>query len=72
TETADIKATTFGTASLKAYAEFTAKQLPVLFQPQADPTGEILKTLKAKSVNGVNGLAQNPLQNFMPEYLYFK
>jgi peptide/nickel transport system substrate-binding protein len=71
TETADIKATTFGTASLKAYAEFTAKQLPVLFQPQADPTGEILKTLKAKSVNGVNGLAQNPLQNFMPEYLYY-
>jgi hypothetical protein len=45
--------------------------LPVLFQPQADPTGEILKTLKAKSVNGVNGLAQNPLQNFMPEYLYY-
>jgi hypothetical protein len=43
----------------------------VLFQPQADPTGEILKTLKAKSVNGVNGLAQNPLQNFMPEYLYY-
>jgi peptide/nickel transport system substrate-binding protein len=72
TETADIKSTTFGTASLKAYAEYTAKQLPVLFQPQADPTGEILKTLKAKSVNGVNGLAQNPLQNFMPEYLYFK
>jgi peptide/nickel transport system substrate-binding protein len=72
TETADIKGTTFGTASLKAYAEFTAKQLPVLFQPQADPTGEILNTLKAKKVNGVNGLAQNPLQNFMPEYLYFK
>jgi peptide/nickel transport system substrate-binding protein len=72
TETADIKGTTFGTASLKAYAEFTAKQLPVLFQPQADPTTEILKTLKAKKVNGVNGLAQNPLQNFMPEYLYFK
>jgi peptide/nickel transport system substrate-binding protein len=71
TETADIEGTTFGTASLKAYAEFTAKQLPVLFQPQADPIGEILKTLKAKEVNGVNGLAQNPLQNFMPEYLYY-
>jgi peptide/nickel transport system substrate-binding protein len=72
TETADIKATTFGTASLKTFAEFTAQQLPVLFQPEADPTGEILKTLQAKSVNGINGLAQNPLQNFMPEYLYFK
>jgi peptide/nickel transport system substrate-binding protein len=71
TETADIKATTFGTASLKAYAEETASQLPVLFQPEADPTGEIAKNLKAKDVNGINGLAQNPLQNFMPEYLYF-
>jgi peptide/nickel transport system substrate-binding protein len=72
TETADIKATTFGTASLKAYSEYTADQLPVLFQPEATATGEILKTLKAKSVNGINGLAQNPLQNFMPEYLYYK
>jgi peptide/nickel transport system substrate-binding protein len=71
TETADIKATTFGTASLKAYAEWTAKQLPVLFQPEATATGETLKTLRAKSVNGVNGLVANPLQNFMPEYLYF-
>jgi peptide/nickel transport system substrate-binding protein len=72
TETADIKGTTFGTASLKAYAEYTAKELPVLFQPEADPTGETWKTLAAKSVNGINGLVQNPLQNFMPEYLYFK
>ena len=71
TETADIKGTTFGTASLKAYAEYTAKQLPVLFQPEATATGETLKTLRAKSVNGVNGLVANPLQNFMPEYLYF-
>ncbi|MGC2486242.1 MAG: ABC transporter substrate-binding protein [Acidimicrobiales bacterium] len=71
TETADIKGTTFGTASLKAYAEYTAKQLPVLFQPEATATGETIKTLRAKSVNGVNGLVANPLQNFMPEYLYF-
>src|ERR1700722_4505704 len=71
TETADIKGTTFGTASLKAYAEYTAAQLPVLFQPEATATGETLKTLRAKSVNGVNGLVANPLQNFMPEYLYF-
>ncbi len=71
TETADIKGTTFGTASLKAYAEYTAAQLPVLFQPEATATGETLKTLRAKSVNGVPGLDANPLQNFMPEYLYF-
>jgi hypothetical protein len=43
-----------------------------LFQPQADPTGEFLKTLAAKSVNGVPGLTGNPLQNFMPEYMYLK
>jgi peptide/nickel transport system substrate-binding protein len=71
TETANIEATTFGTASLKTYAEYTAKELPVLFQPEATATGEVIKTLKAKSVNGVSGLAANPLQNFMPEYLYY-
>jgi peptide/nickel transport system substrate-binding protein len=69
TETADIKGTTFGTASLKAFAEYTAKQLPVLFQPQADPTIEYSNKLSAIKVNGVAGLAQNPLQNFMPEYM---
>jgi peptide/nickel transport system substrate-binding protein len=69
TETADIKGTTFGTASLKAFAEYTAKQLPVLFQPQADPTIEYSNKLSAIKVNGIAGLAQNPLQNFMPEYM---
>ena len=68
-ETAAIKSTTFGTASLKVYAELTAQQLPVLFQPQADATGEVLNTLRSLKVNGVNGLTANPLQNFMPEYL---
>jgi peptide/nickel transport system substrate-binding protein len=71
TATSDIESTTFGTASLKTYAEYTAKELPVLYQPEATPTGEVIKTLKAKSVNGVNGLVANPLQNFMPEYLYY-
>ena len=69
TETADITATTSGTASLKAYAEYTAKELPVLFQPQADPTIEYSNKLSAIKVNGIAGLAQNPLQNFMPEYM---
>lgn len=72
TMTSDIKATTFGTANLSVYAKEAATQLPVLFQPQADPTGEFLKTLAAKSVNGVPGLTGNPLQNFMPEYMYLK
>ncbi|MGC2484786.1 MAG: ABC transporter substrate-binding protein [Acidimicrobiales bacterium] len=71
TETSLIEGTTFGTASLKDYSEYTAKQLPVLFQPEATATGEVIKTLKAKDVNGVNGLVANPLQNFMPEYLYY-
>ena len=43
----------------------------MLFQPEATATGENLKTLSAKSVNGVPGLDANPLQNFMPEYMYF-
>jgi peptide/nickel transport system substrate-binding protein len=72
TMTADIKATTFGTAKLDTFAKAAATQLPVLFQPQADPTGEFLKTLAAIKVNGVPGLAQNPLQNFMPEYMFLK
>jgi hypothetical protein len=44
----------------------------VLFQPQADPTIEYAKTLVSKKVNGIPGLTQNPLQNFMPEYLSIK
>jgi peptide/nickel transport system substrate-binding protein len=71
-ETAAIKTTTFGTASLAKFATITAQQLPVLFQPQADPTIEYAKTLVSKKVNGIAGLTQNPLQNFMPEYLSFK
>jgi peptide/nickel transport system substrate-binding protein len=71
-ETAAIKTTTFGTASLAKFATITAQQLPVLFQPQADPTIEYAKTLVSKKVNGIPGLAQNPLQNFMPEYLSIK
>ena len=71
-ETAAIKTTTFGTASLAKFATNHRQQLPVLFQPQADPTIEYAKTLVAKKVNGIPGLAQNPLQNFMPEYMSIK
>ncbi len=69
--TAAIKETTFGTANLKKYATISAVQLPVLYQPEATGTSEILKTLKAINANGINGLVSNPLQNFMPEYLHF-
>jgi peptide/nickel transport system substrate-binding protein len=69
-ETAAIEATIFGSSSLAAYAELTAQQLPVLFEPQAETTGEVLNTLRSLKVNGVDGLTANPLGKFMPEYLY--
>ena len=61
-----INGTTFGTAKLTAYATYAAKQLPVLYQPQAVGAGEIIKTLKSSI-----GFTPNPLENFMPEYLHF-
>ena len=66
TMTALVKATTFGTATLAGYANYLAKQLPVLFQPNAVSPGEVSKSLKS----GI-GFAPNPLQNFMPEYFHF-
>jgi peptide/nickel transport system substrate-binding protein len=64
TMTSLINQTTFGTAPLTAYETYAAQQLPVLFEPQANGTGEVSKALK-----GV--LPPDPLQNFMPEYLHF-
>jgi peptide/nickel transport system substrate-binding protein len=61
-----INGTTFGTAKLTAYATYAAKQLPVLYQPQAVGAGEIIKTLKSTI-----GFTPNPLENFMPEYLHY-
>jgi len=61
-----INATTFGTAKLTDYATYAAQQLPVLYQPQAAGSGEIIKTLKSTI-----GFTSNPLGNFMPEYLHF-
>jgi peptide/nickel transport system substrate-binding protein len=52
------------TVPLTAYGTFAAQQLPVLYQPNPTATAEISTKLK-----GVMPL--NPLQNFMPEYLYF-
>jgi len=61
-----INGTTFGTAKLTSFADYAAKNLPVLYQPQATTAGEIIKTLKSKI-----GFTPNPLANFMPEYYHY-
>ncbi|MDE3065276.1 MAG: hypothetical protein KGJ36_06370 [Acidobacteriota bacterium] len=61
-----IKATTSGTASLSAYATYAAKQLPVLYLPQAMRLVEVAKSLKSSI-----GFAPNPLGNFTPEYFRY-
>jgi peptide/nickel transport system substrate-binding protein len=66
TMTADIKATDFGHSNLSAYANFAAANLPVIYEPEATPTGEIIKTLHSKI-----GFAGSPILNFMPEYYYW-
>jgi peptide/nickel transport system substrate-binding protein len=66
--TAIIKTTTFGTASLTEYAKYFEQQLPVLFQPNAFTPGEVKNTVGVKAI----GFTPNPLQNFNPEYFYFK
>jgi peptide/nickel transport system substrate-binding protein len=70
--TTAVKASTFGTASLKQFADLAAIQLPDLYQPNttndyvAGGIGEVIKTLKSKI-----GFTPNPLENFMPEYYSF-
>jgi peptide/nickel transport system substrate-binding protein len=66
TMTSLINDTTYGTAKLTAFAKYSAEQLPVLYQPQANGAGEIIKTLKSTI-----GFTPNPLENFMPEYFHF-
>ena len=66
TMTADIHATDFGHSNLTTYAAYTAQNLPVLFEPEGTPTGEIIKTLHSKI-----GFAGSPILNFMPEYYYW-
>jgi peptide/nickel transport system substrate-binding protein len=72
TLTTAVKASTFGTASLKQFANLAAIQLPDLYQPNttndyvAGGIGEVIKTLKSKI-----GFTPNPLENFMPEYYSF-
>jgi peptide/nickel transport system substrate-binding protein len=64
TMTALIEHTTFGTAPLTGYATYAAQQLPVLYEPNPTATIEVSVKLKGQ-------VAPNPLQNFMPEYMYF-
>jgi len=70
--TAAVKASTFGTASLKDFAKIAAKDLPDLYQPNTTNNysgsgiGEVIKTLKSKV-----GFTPNSLENFMPEYYSF-
>jgi peptide/nickel transport system substrate-binding protein len=67
-----VKATTFGTTKLGAFANYAAQQLPVLYQPNGTNAysgqgiGEVIKTLKSKI-----GFTPNSLTNFNPEYYYF-
>jgi len=61
-----ITASTEGNATLTAFEQYAAQQLPVFFKPQGTGAGEVLKTLKS-----LNGFKANPLENLMPEYLYF-
>ena len=67
--TAAVKASTFGTASLKTFADLAAVQLPILYQPNTTNSyagsgiGEIRNTIKSKI-----GFTPNSLVNFMPEY----
>ena len=68
TMTAIIKTTTFGTANLTQYAKYFEQQVPVLFQPNAFTPGEVKKTVGVHDI----GFTPNPLQNFNPEYFYFK
>ena len=70
---ADVQKTDFGTASLGAFANLMAVQLPDLYQPNttndfvAGGIGEVINTLKSKI-----GFSPNPLETFMPEYYSFK
>lgn len=61
-----IDATIHGSVTLTSYAAYAARQLPVLYQPQATVIEEIVKGLKSSV-----GFAPNPFGNFMPEYLHF-
>ena len=59
-----VKASVSENIPLTDFANYAAEQIPVLYQPNPTATDEIAVNLK-----GVQPV--NPLQNFMPEYLYY-
>lgn len=61
-----IRATLAQNVKLTQYGQYTADQLPVLYDPLATYQDEVIKTLKSKI-----GF-QSVLSNFTPEYYYFK
>lgn len=65
TMTTLVKGTDFGSTTLDEFGKFAAQNLPVLYVPNPTATTEVSKSLK-----GV--LPNNPLQNWMPEYLSVK
>ncbi len=60
-----IRATLAQNVTLTKYGQYTADQLPVLYDPLATYEDEVITTLKSKI-----GF-QSVLQNFTPEYYYF-
>jgi peptide/nickel transport system substrate-binding protein len=60
-----IKATTDTNTNLNAYQDYIAKQLPVIWQPNAD----YQLTEVANKLRGV--APQNPFANLFPEYWYY-
>jgi peptide/nickel transport system substrate-binding protein len=61
-----ITADTQGPASLSAYEQYAANQLPVLYMPSVESLVEVNRSLKSSS-----GWAPNTLGNFLPEYLHY-
>jgi peptide/nickel transport system substrate-binding protein len=63
-----IKATLSTNVKLTQFAQFSANNLPVLWDPVATATNEVSKQLKSNS----GGVFEGPLETFTPEYWSFK
>jgi peptide/nickel transport system substrate-binding protein len=63
-----IKATLSTNVKLTAFAQFSAVNLPELWDPVQTATNEVIKTLKSSS----GGIFEGPLETFTPEYWSFK
>jgi peptide/nickel transport system substrate-binding protein len=66
TMTALISTSTHGSGTLTSYAQYAARQLPVLYQPQPMHIQETIKGLTSSI-----GFAPSPLGDFTPEYFRF-